>query len=335
MKDYTSYLKKFEGKQIVVIGDLILDHYIQGSVDRISQEAPVPIVNQKREYYSLGGAANVANNLVELGAKPILIGRVGADADATRFLSFLSNRKIETKWIVQDDKVPTILKTRILAHNQQMLRIDRENKIQIDRDLHDKFFIYFSKVMKKADAIIISDYGKGMITSELISHVKRSALLNEVPIIIDPKVEHFDSYHNVTCITPNREEAENAMKYLKMKDRSFNTMFDRLDSYVAVVDSGIKMLNYLKMQSLLITLGEEGMILFEHNKAPINISAKAKQVYDVSGAGDTVVSIFSLCLASGLSKLESARIANLAAGVVVGKLGTSVITKKEMLEILK
>ncbi len=339
MSVYKSIINKFRKKNILVVGDLILDQHIRGHVSRISPEAPVPIVLQEgAAAYAPGGAANVANNLRTLGAQVALVGRIGTDPEGEIFLNELRKRKISSRAVVIDEKMPTILKTRVAAHHQQVLRLDREKIDQCSSTLTSKILNFIHNNINIFDAVIISDYGKGMITASLLQDVCDLAKRKKKIITVDPKDDHFGYYREVTAITPNKKETENAIRNLLItqpdwRELSFNT--DRLLTNEDVMKAGEQLLKFLRLESLLITLGEQGMLLFEYGKKPVHIHTKAKEVFDVTGAGDTVISVFTLSLAAGASKLQSADLANYAAGVVVGKMGTATVTRDELLAAIR
>ncbi len=333
-------ISNFRGKKILVVGDIILDQYIKGSVSRISPEAPVPIVLQEGfPVYNPGGAANVANNLQSLGAQVTLAGRVGKDPEGKLLIKDLKKRKILTDGIFADKKIPTSLKTRIIAHHQQILRLDRELAVDFGDDELNRDLIHFvRKHIDSFDAIIISDYGKGVINSTLLSNVCTLVQQKKKIITVDPKVEHFSFYKGWTAITPNRKETENAIRNIKIIEnagKKFSVNTDRLRTDKDIQQAGQALLKYLDLESLLVTLGEEGMRLFERGKEPVHISTRAQEVYDVTGAGDTVISVFTLALSVGATKKEAADLANHAAGIVVQKVGAVAVTPKELLEALQ
>ncbi len=338
MNKYAKTLSNFKNCHILVVGDLILDQYIKGSVDRISPEAPVPILLQKEMFYTPGGAANVANNLSSLGAKVTVVGRIGADLEGELLKKVLQERQIRIAGIMSDTRVHTILKTRIVAHQQQVVRIDRE-KVVDDSDgrfYDDKVAPFIHKNFSDIDGVIISDYGKGVVQPPLVNDLTALAHKAGIPIVVDPKVEHLKFYGQVTSITPNRKEAENALKSLEPDTRkAFGILKTSLDSLDALKKIGAGLLEYLGIDSLLITLGEDGMCLFEAGKDPVHIPTRAQEVFDVSGAGDTVISVFTLAMAAGAKKKEAADMANHAAGIVVGKIGAAAVTMDELVRSLK
>ncbi len=338
MNKYLRILKNFRKKHILVVGDLILDQYIKGSVSRISPEAPVPVVLQEETFYTPGGAANVANNLSSLGAKVTVVGRIGDDQDGRLLKKVLSDRRIRINGVFVDKRVHTIMKTRIVAHHQQVVRLDRERFVDdSDGAFYDACIAPFiHKSFKTFDAVIISDYGKGVIQAPLVADITRLAVKLKIPVVVDPKVEHLKFYGPVTSITPNRKETENALKGLEPETRkAFGITTTRLDDLETIKRIGSGLLNYLCIESLLVTLGEDGMCLFETGKPPVHIPTRAQEVFDVSGAGDTVISVFALSLAAGATKKLAADIANHAAGIVVGKMGAAAATLDELLASLK
>ncbi|OGX43520.1 MAG: hypothetical protein A3G91_04020 [Omnitrophica WOR_2 bacterium RIFCSPLOWO2_12_FULL_50_9] len=336
MNRFEHIISKFSGKNILVIGDVMLDQYIQGSVSRISPEAPVPVVLQEKSFYTPGGAANVAQNLRGLTAAVTLVGRIGHDLHGPILKRQLNKRGINTKGIFVDRKLPTVCKTRVIGQRQQIVRIDREDtKSPADKLLFPKICSFLKRTIDAHDAVIISDYGKGLITPELVNFVRQLALEKKKIIAVDPKVEHFSYYRNVTAITPNLKETENAIRNIKITSPSAEKLgiyVDRLQNNNHINLAGSELLKYLDLESLLITLGERGMRLFEKGRKPVCIETKAREVFDVSGAGDTVIATFTLSLTADATKREAADLANFAAGIVVGKLGAVAVTKKELLE---
>ncbi|MBP9854242.1 MAG: D-glycero-beta-D-manno-heptose-7-phosphate kinase [Candidatus Omnitrophica bacterium] len=340
MADFRSIISKFNKQAILVVGDLILDHYIRGSVSRISPEAPVPVVLQKEVSYTPGGASNVGHNLAALTAHVTLAGIVGDDEEGQRLKKLLKSKEIDTKGIFIDTNRPTVTKTRVIAQHQQVVRIDKE---EIDRPISanasKKLFDFISKNINEYDAIILSDYGKGLLTPELIHHTVSLALKHKKIITVDPKVEHFKFYHQVTAITPNLKETENAIRNIKINSRELSNQLD-IDSDILKTDeqidlAGNELLKCLNLESLLVTLSERGMRLFERGKKPVYIKTIAKDVFDVTGAGDTVISVFTLALASGASKHQAADLSNFGAGVVVGKSGAVALEKAELIDAVK
>jgi len=302
-------LDNFKGKKILVVGDIMLDKYIFGNVERISPEAPVQIVEVEKEGYSPGGAANVANNISALKGDSFIVGMVGKDSAADILLQELKKRNINAEGIFVDEKKPTTQKVRVLGQKQQLLRIDYEKRGYLEKELEVKIIDFIKKKINEIDAIVISDYAKGVITENLMKEIKNIA--ENKAIIVDPKPKHMNFYKNVSLITPNTKEAKE--------------MTNKED----IEDVGKELLTKLNCP-VLITRGEKGMSLFEKNGNITNIPTKAKEVYDVSGAGDTVVATLTLALVSGATIKEAAIVANHAAGIKVGKIGTSTVKVEEI-----
>ncbi|OGW87009.1 MAG: hypothetical protein A3C35_00605 [Omnitrophica bacterium RIFCSPHIGHO2_02_FULL_46_11] len=304
--------------KVMVVGDWILDEFVWGTVDRISPEAPVPVVNVTRESFVPGGALNVANNIRTLGGSVYPCGLVGRDLRGRMLVKAMRREGIDTSGAIYDKTRPTTLKTRVVAHSQQMVRFDREDSRNLSGDHLKKVLVFIEKLLPKVDAVVIEDYGKGMITPALLSHILKQANALKKPILVDPKEKNFAYYRGVTAVTPNRREALNAYG-------------QNVDSGAPNIDKvGRALLKKFLCQAVLITLGEEGMILFEKNGAITKIPTAAQEVYDVSGAGDTVIAVFAMALAVGATMKEAAVLSNCAAGIVVGKLGTATVTPQEL-----
>lgn len=314
----------FGGHKILVLGDLMLDEYIWGSVSRISPEAPVPVVEIMEESLKLGGAANVALNVKALEDVPLLVGVVGKDRNGERLKEILANSGISSQGVFTDEDRQTTVKTRIIAHSQQVVRADRENTEELSADMTFKLIDFIKKNIteEKISALLISDYGKGVISLNLLSEVINFARGNKIFISVDPKETHFMNYKNVSLITPNHNEA--GFAYGK-----------RIKDETSLEEVGWGLLERLETEALLITRGERGMSLFEKTRKLTHFPTAAKQVYDVTGAGDTVISAFTCAFAAGASLKESALISNHAAGIVVGELGTAQVTKGELHRDLK
>lgn len=329
-------ITRFAGAKILVVGDLILDEYICGSVDRISPEAPVPVVWANKHTYVPGGSANVANNVSAFGANVTLVGVVGNDANARILAAELKKRGISTNGIFCDPTRHTTVKTRIIAGHQQVVRVDWEHRNPLPKELSQRIGRYISKNLDSFDAVIIEDYGKGVINMQLLEGLIFLARTHKKIVTVDPKEDHFQYYRGATAITPNRKELENAVRNLRIKDTSnrFTITSDKLfsDAEIDRASAGIK--EYLDLESVLVTLGEHGMKLLA-GSGITHIPTVAQEVFDVSGAGDTVIATFTLALASGASKLEAAHIANYAAGIVVGKVGTAVTSRQELIQRIK
>lgn len=337
MTNLSRVVDRFPKARILVIGDLILDQYIFGDVDRVSPEAPVPVVWAKKRTYVPGGAANVANNVSSFGAKIFLAGVIGKDVHADMLLKELKKRKINTKGIFQDPHRYTTLKTRVVAGHQQVVRVDWEDRHPISPKGRDKIIDFLKTNIGYFDAIIVEDYGKGVINPEVLGELIRIASRENKIIAVDPKEDHFQYYRGVTTITPNRKELENAVRNLKIKDNtnSFKINTDKLFTDREIDEAAREIIAYLNLDSLLVTLGEHGMKLFDEDGRMVHIPTVAQEVFDVSGAGDTVIATFALALVSKAKKIEAAYLANFAAGIVVGKLGTAVTDRRELKERIK
>ncbi|MFH0935820.1 MAG: D-glycero-beta-D-manno-heptose-7-phosphate kinase [Candidatus Omnitrophota bacterium] len=336
MKSLKKIIDRFKRARSLVVGDLILDEYIWGSVERISPEAPVPVVWANKRTYLPGGAANVANNIRALGAKVALVGVVGGYKDSDILLSELKKSKINTNGIFTERGRHTTLKTRIIAGHQQMVRVDWEHTHALPMQLNRRIIRFIEEKINNFDGIIIEDYGKGVINMQLLAELIEVARAHKKIITVDPKEEHFAYYRGVTAITPNRRELENAMRNIKIKDtsNSFRLDNDRLFSDKDIDSAAGRILEYLKPESILVTLGEQGMKLFEKGGRIAHIPTVAREVFDVSGAGDTVIGTFTLALCCGATNFEAASLANYAAGIVVGKVGTATTDRQELLEAI-
>ncbi|MBI5144157.1 MAG: D-glycero-beta-D-manno-heptose-7-phosphate kinase [Candidatus Omnitrophica bacterium] len=319
---FKKIISNFHDANILVIGDLILDEFIWGDVSRISPEAPVPVVWVRRESFMPGGASNVANNLRSLGANVYLSGVIGDDEHGAILKGELEQKGVNVDGILVDESRPTTLKTRVVAHQQQVVRIDKEKVDALNGNIIARLINYTGSIIKKLDAIIIEDYGKGVITPKLLNGIVPLAKAKKKIISVDPKEEHFKYYKEITAITPNNHEASRAVGF-EIKDR------------LTLKKAGERLLDKLKCKIILITLGENGMAVFEKNKPMKQIPTVAREVYDVSGAGDTVIATFTLSLSSGADPIQAAHISNCAAGIVVGKVGIAVVTPEELIDTIK
>jgi rfaE bifunctional protein kinase chain/domain len=337
MKKLRSIVSNFPKAKILVVGDLILDEYIWGDVERISPEAPVPVVWAKKRTFVPGGAANVANNIRALDGAVTVVGVIGQDKNTQYLLSALKQRGISAGGIFSEAKRPTTVKTRIIAGHQQMIRLDWEEVGPISLKSNRKILQFIKNNIKKFDAIIIEDYGKGVINQHLLEELVALAREAKKIINVDPKEDHFQYYRGTSAITPNRKELENAIRNLKIKDttNTFKLSSDRLFSDKDLIRAGSHILRYLDLDSILVTLGEQGMRLFERSGKITHIPTVAQEVFDVSGAGDTVIATFTLGRSCGATRLEAAHLANFAAGIVVGKVGTATVSRKELIERIK
>jgi len=313
--------KRFRDTGILVIGDLMVDHYIWGKVKRVSPEAPVPVVEVSDEQLLPGGAANVANNLISLGARVFITGVIGKDEMGERLVKDLNRKGINTDGILIDKDRPTTMKTRIIAHNQQVVRFDRESREDIDKVTSRRMLSYVRDCLPNIKGIIISDYCKGVITKRFIPELLEITDSKRF-IAIDPKIGHFGYYKGVNLITPNINEASSGSG-IEITDKR------------SLVMAGRRLMERLHCNAIIITRGEEGMTLFEDNGRVTHIPTSAKEVYDVTGAGDTVIATFTLSHCAGASLIDSAIYANYAAGVVVGEVGTTVINIDKLISSVK
>jgi len=315
-------ISKFSGLRIVTLGDLMLDEFIWGEVRRISPEAPVPVVEVKRETRHLGGAGNVVSNLLELGARAIPIGVVGADEAAKMFRDCFAERNARIDGIITDSSRATTRKTRVVAHSQQMVRADREDRSPISNGIEDRVITAFNQALLNADAVIISDYDKGLLTPRVLRTVIESAQSQARMVCLDPKIRNFAHYREVDVITPNQIEAERASG-IEITDEP------------SLIVAARRICELIGCKNVLITRGKQGMSLLGAEGEMTHIPTAAREVYDVTGAGDTVIAALALALASGARLNEAAIIANHAASVVVGKVGTATVSPDELLAALK
>ena len=313
---------QFANKRILVIGDLMLDEFIWGKVSRISPEAPVPIVNVTGESYYPGGAANVARNLREFTGGASLMGRAGSDAAGHRLMDILNG--IDTSGIQCDPEYATIVKTRIIARNQQVVRVDREQRAALTGMQAEIARRYLASRIEGLDGIIVADYGKGFLTQELADYICRLARAHGKVLAVDPHPHTSLDWKGATAIKPNRAEA-----FLVAGLPNSEPVVPVLEDQ-ALLEAGDRLMRKWQTASLLITLGEHGMLLLEKDCPPYHTPTRAQAVFDVSGAGDTAIAVFTLGLASGATAAESAELANRASGIVVGKLGTATVSLGEL-----
>lgn len=312
--------------RMLVVGDVMLDQFIWGNVARISPEAPVPVVDFQRESFMPGGAANVARNLTALKASTEIFGVVGSDTAAQQLKKLLAAQKVGCSGLVQNGLRHTSVKTRIVAHTQQVVRIDRETRDGLDGPLTGHLVRAIKSKLKGADAVIVGDYGKGVVTQSLLNEMKTLCRDRGVWLSLDPKPVHHLNLSNLSLITPNRKEAFE-LANLPDETRNQNPLADKNLMMVAE-----RLLNELRPAVLLITLSELGLLLCQRGQKPFHIPTVAQEVFDVSGAGDTVIATFSLAIAAGASPVEAAILSNHAAGIVVGKIGTATTSPEELLK---
>jgi rfaE bifunctional protein kinase chain/domain len=310
--------ESFKGVRVLVIGDVMLDRYWWGTVDRISPEAPVPIVRLGETTLAAGGAANVAANIAGLGAEPLLLGISGDDADADLLSDALSSAEISADYLIRSNRRPTTLKTRIVAHGQHVVRIDQETNSPIDEDLEDRVKESAAELIEAGlDSIVVSDYAKGMLSTSVLSTIFDAASRAGTRVFVDPKGHDYLKYRGASVITPNRLEAATACG---------------LDpgSPDLVSLAGTRLMDEIRGEAVLITEGEHGMTLFCDSRTPVHFDSSAREVFDVTGAGDTVIATFATAAGSGSDLLEAANLANIAAGIVVASVGTTRIDADDL-----
>ena len=321
VQEMVKAIRSFPNYKVLVIGDIMMDEFLWGEVSRISPEAPVPIVKVERETFMLGGAANVLNNLLGLKGRVLLAGVVGPDGMGRRLLRKLQSLGTTTEGIVVEEGRPTAIKTRVIARNQQLVRVDREKATPILPESLKSILNIIKKNISQIQGIVVSDYGKGVVSQELMAGLKKILGKNPIPILVDPKPENIRWYDRVTLITPNHLEAEAAAG-------------KRIESEEDLLWAGTQLLKKIKCESVLITRGPEGMTLFLKNKKIEHIPTVAQKVFDVSGAGDTVIATLILSLVSGMNMIQSCKTANYAAGIVVGEVGTAAVRVEDLIKVL-
>ena len=314
MTNITNIIKSFTNKKVLIIGDVMLDRYLHGEVSRISPEAPIQILNAKRRDFTAGGAANCASNISSLGGTPILCSIIGNDENGDKLLEILKKRKVDTSGIIKTDKVKTIVKERIVSNNQQLLRIDFENIEDFKKLNKQELISRIKNKINKVDSILISDYAKGIIGKELIDSIKKFNKKN-IPVIIDPKPVNKELYKGFTLVTPNLKEAKKMSNKTELKEIG-STLIKELNS------------------NILITRGQEGMSLFKKDGSITEMPTEAKEVNDITGAGDTVISTIALALASKTTLNQAAILANHAASIVVAKFGTAMVSQRELINLI-
>ncbi len=324
-RDHASRLvTRFAEKRILVIGDLMLDEFIWGKVSRISPEAPVPVVNVTAESYYPGGAANVARNVREFTPATSVLGVTGADAPGNRLLSLLRSCGIDTSGVQQDPELITTVKSRIIARNQQVVRVDRERRTALTPEQAERTMCHCQTAIPAADGIVVTDYGKGFLTQPLADFISRTALAHGKILTVDPHPHTSLVWQGATAVKPNRLEAFLAAG-MSPSDPVEPVLRDQ-----ALLEAGRRLLERWHPRCLLVTLGEQGMLLFQSGAPPYHTPTCAKDVFDVSGAGDTAIGVLTLALCAGATPEEAAELANHASGIVVGKLGTATTSSAEL-----
>ncbi|RZD14477.1 MAG: D-glycero-beta-D-manno-heptose-7-phosphate kinase [Candidatus Acidulodesulfobacterium ferriphilum] len=314
-------VKRFHKARILVIGDIMVDHFVYGTVDRISPEAPVPVVQVKSEKLMPGGAANVVNNVSKLGAKVYVAGVVGNDYNGNILKRMVDKETVNSEGILTLDNFQTIIKTRVIAHNQQVVRFDKENNGKFSDGVYKTLISNIKKIADDIDAVIISDYGKGLIEKKFFSTVVNFLREKGKFISLDPKVENFKFYKNISILTPNINEAFGGSG-IKIKDEK------------TLIKASKMIFKKVKSDYLLITRGESGMSLFYQDNKSEHLKARAKDVYDVTGAGDTVISTLTVAKSVGAGIFEACYIANAAASIAVSQLGTYAVGVEELMKVL-
>ena len=315
-KEDRQIIAGWRGKKVLVVGDVMLDEYTWGEVERISPEAPVPVVRVKSRTWASGGAANVAHNIASLGGWAELVGVIGRDHPGRRLRKILRQARIGDSGLIMDGERPTVTKSRLLAGHQQVVRIDTEATDDIEPGPRRQVMKQVRRLIAGVDVVVLEDYSKGLLDQEMVDGIISLARAHRRPVVADPNENHCFTFRGTTLATPNRREA---------------IMASNLPPETSVPELGRSLLRRWGSQALLITLGEDGMCLFERRRRPFLIPTVAREVFDVSGAGDTVVGTVALALSAGADLRVAARLANYAAGVVVGKLGTATLSAGELL----
>lgn len=314
-------VQNFNKAKILVIGDIMVDYFVYGTVNRISPEAPVPVVNVKNEKLMPGGAANVINNVAKLGAKVYILGVVGNDYNGDILKHLIEKENVDSTGILALDNFKTIIKTRVIAHNQQIVRFDKEDNGKFSRNVYKTLMSKLYEIVDDIDAVIISDYGKGLIDRKFFNDVVNFLRTKNKFIALDPKIDNFKFYKNVSILTPNINEASGGSG-VKVKDEK------------SLYAASRALFRKIKPDYLLITRGEEGMSLFYSDKRKEHLKARAKEVYDVTGAGDTVISTLAVAKSVGADIFDACYIANAAASIAVSQLGTYAVGAPEIIKVL-
>jgi D-beta-D-heptose 7-phosphate kinase/D-beta-D-heptose 1-phosphate adenosyltransferase len=315
-------ISQFSKLRLIVIGDVMLDEYHWCKVQRISPEAPVPICQVERTTHVPGGASNVANNIHCLGATAYLLGVIGQDSSGEKLISACREFGLATDGLIQETSRPTILKSRVVAHHQHVIRLDREETSDLSDALIGRLKHAFDRLLPLCDGVVISDYLKGTLTPSLLSHVISHATAAGKPVVVDPKGKNYTKYSGATVLTPNFSEFETAITP-KLADTEPH-----------ILEAALELISRLHLSGLVITRSEKGMSVVTSGGQKTDIATVARQVFDITGAGDTVISLLALGLSFGLDLDTAARLANTGAGIVVGKVGTSTISIDELKQSL-
>lgn len=314
-------VERLSGVKVLVVGDLMLDRYWWGDVTRISPEAPVPVVRLRKDTFAAGGAANVAANVAGLGATAYLTGTIGADAEGERFISLIEELNISSEYLVKTPGRPTTVKTRIIANNQQIVRVDQEETDGLQEVAENALWTGVSRVIEDVDVVIISDYAKGALTDAIVTRLITKARELNKPVLVDPKGKDYSKYRGAALLTPNRREAAEAC-HLESETQDL------------VEGAGKRLLSELELDAVLITQGEDGMTLFREGIVPEHLGAMAREIYDVTGAGDTVIACIGAAVGAGAGYLEAAKLANLGASLVIQHIGTTFLKSGDLLNAL-
>ena len=312
-----SILDKLSSTKILVVGDVMLDEYLVGDVDRMSPESPVPVFEQRATDVRLGGAGNVVANLVDLGCRVTIASVIGDDTSGHWLRDKLLTLGVDVSALILDKNRPTTVKTRVIAQNQQLIRIDREDRRDITQAAAGTLLTGLEGHIASYGAVILSDYGKGVLTDEVLAKLIKLSIDVQVPVLADPKTASYRRYVGATLLTPNRKEAEQAVGFTLQNDQDIDT-------------AGRTLMHCAESQAMLITLGQDGMVLFRVGETPLRLPTRAREVYDVVGAGDTVIATLAAVMAAGGNLATAAELANMAAGLVVGKVGTATVSPLEI-----
>ncbi len=324
MNDLNNLVKNIEKASILLVGDIMLDKFIYGAVNRISPEGPIPVLTVNREDHMLGGAGNVLANLCALGAKSHIISTLGNDLDGQAIIEKIEEIQGSSQNFFHDANRPTSVKTRYLAQNQQLLRVDHEKNHPIEQELSEEILSYIRTIIKKYDVLVLSDYGKGLLSNDFIAEIIELANQNDIPVVVDPKGTDFSIYKSATLVTPNKKELSEATSNMSVA------------SDMEVTVAGQALIKQSGIQNVIATRSEDGMSVICSDEAgnflePVHLPTRALEVFDVSGAGDTVVAMIAVALAAGCDYVEAAELANVAGGLAVAKVGTAIVPLDEVL----